>query len=67
MIQVQLKRMLKKRKHSMYWLASATGSHYPSIYRLAEGEVKLVSLDLLDKICAALNCDITDILVRKGK
>ena len=65
MIQVQLKRVLRKRKRSMYWLAREVDSHYPSIYRLAAGEVVLVNLDTLDRICEALECEISDILSRK--
>lgn len=64
MIQIQLKRVLKKRKRSMYWLAQAVEAHYPTIYRLAEGQVALVKLETLDRICEALDCEVSDILVR---
>lgn len=71
MIQIQLKRMLKKRKRTIYWLAHAVDAHYPSIYRLAEGRITLVNIETLDRICDALDCEIGDILVRvsrkKGK
>ena len=65
MIQIQLKRILRQRKRSMYWLAQAVEAHYPTIHRLAEGQVALVNLETLDRICEALECDVSDILVRK--
>ncbi len=65
MIQIQLKRVLRKRKRSMYWLAREVDSHYPSIYKMAAGEVVLVNLDTLDRICEALECEVSDILSRK--
>jgi len=55
----------------MYWLAQEVETHYPSIYRLAEGQITLVNLGTLDRICEALDCEVSDILVRisrkKGK
>ena len=49
----------------MYWLAKEVDSHYPSIYRLAEGQVVLLNIELLDRICEALECEVADILSRK--
>jgi len=49
----------------MYWLAREVDSHYPSIYKMAAGEVVLVNLDTLDRICEALECEVSDILSRK--
>ncbi len=51
----------------MYWLAKEIDSHYPSIYRLAEGQVVLLNIDLLDRICEALDCEISDVLVRVSR
>ncbi len=51
----------------MYWLAKEIDAHYPSIYRLAEGRVVLLSIDLLDRICEALDCEVSDILVRVSR
>jgi len=67
MIHVQVKRVLKQRKRSMYWLANEIDAHYPSIYRLAKGRVVLLSIDLLDRICEALDCEVSDILVRVSR
>ncbi len=67
MIQIQLKRMLKKRKRTMYWLAREVEAHYPSIYRLAEGQVTLLNIGTLDRICEALDCEVSDILVRVSR
>jgi len=51
----------------MYWLAKEIDAHYPSIYRLAEGQVVLLNIDLLDRICEALDCEVPDILVRVSR
>jgi DNA-binding Xre family transcriptional regulator len=35
-------------------LANKTGLHYASIYRIWNGEARMISLDTLDKICTLL-------------
>lgn len=36
----------------------------PTLYRIRSGETSRLSLDKLDRICDALECDISDILYR---
>lgn len=70
MIEIQLKNMLAKRGQSLYWLAQETDTHYPGLWRLAEGDVTRVTIDTLDRICEVLDCQPGDLLVRierKGK
>lgn len=64
MIEIQLKKVLEKRGRSLYWLAQATDTHYPGLWRLAEGDVTRVTIETLDRICNVLNCTVCDLLVR---
>ena len=64
MIEIQLKKVLEKRGRTLYWLAQATDTHYPSLWRLAEGDVTRVTIETLDRICDVLNCAPGDLLVR---
>jgi DNA-binding Xre family transcriptional regulator len=56
--------MLERRGRSLYWLAQATDTHYPGLWRLAEGNVTRVTLETLDRICDVLNCTPGDLLVK---
>lgn len=42
-------------------LSRRTGIRQPTISALANGEAKYISLDAIAKICAALDCDISDL------
>ncbi len=64
MIEIRLKQLLEKRGRTLYWLAKATGCHYPSLWRLAESQVSRVTIDALDRICEALQCQPGDLLVK---
>lgn len=64
MIEIQLKSMLEKRGRSLYWLAQQTNTHYPSLWRLAEGDVTRVTIETLDRICDVLHCTPGDVLVK---
>jgi len=66
MVELQLEELLKQREKTLYWLASPAGAdvEYGSLWRLKEGRAKSISFELLDQICAALNCEPGDLLKR---
>lgn len=61
MIKCLLKVELAKNDLTQKDLAAMTGVRLPTINDMVTGKSKAVSLDNLDKICTALNCDISDI------
>jgi len=72
MVRLRLAQLLKQRKLTWYALSKATGLSLPTVYRLSasDGAFKRVEAETMDKLCAALDCEISDLLVRvpnKGK
>jgi len=61
-IKVKLARELKKQNRTMYWLADVTNLSYGTIHRLAMNKAATVSLKVLEDICNALKCELSDIL-----
>lgn len=55
---------LKQKGHSQYWLAHKTGIAASTLSNLCNNKTSSIQFSVLDKICDALNCDITDILSR---
>lgn len=62
MINVQIGKLLNGR--SLYWLAQETGIRWATLAAMAEGKAKRVDLNALDRLCAALECQPGDLLLR---
>lgn len=62
MIKSRLKVQLAKCEMTQKQLAEATGIRPPTISLIALGTIKHIPVDVLDRICAALNCQPGDIL-----
>ena len=62
MIFVRLKELLDERGMSQRELARRTGRHHDVISRFARQDTEGVTYDLLSHVCAALECDVGDIL-----
>ena len=62
MIKLTLDKALKKSKISRYELAKRTGIQYQVIDNYYKNKVIRYDSYVLDRICDALDCDITDIL-----
>ena len=63
-IMLQLEPLLQKRGESFYWLAKTTGINHAVMSKLRHNGMKALRLDVLDRICTALECEPGDILVR---
>jgi putative transcriptional regulator len=64
MILIRLTELLEEQEKSIYWLAQNAGIPYASLWKLAQKDTQSsISLPMLFRICAALDCEITDILV----
>ena len=55
-------KMLEKRNMKPYRLSILTGINWGIIKKYVRGDLYRVDLDLLAKICFALNCSLSDII-----
>jgi putative transcriptional regulator len=62
-IRVRLVELLEERGRTIYWLAKEVGADFTTLYRLRDGEAKGIRFELLARICGALGCELTDLLV----
>jgi len=62
MVRLKLKECLDKRKITRYELSKRTGTRYQIIDSYYKNKVVRYDSDLLDRICKALDCDISDII-----
>lgn len=59
--------MWQKRVKSLNYLSVKTKISRPTLQRLRDNEANGINLDTLEKLCAFLNCEITDLIVKKEK
>jgi len=57
-----LDELLEQRNMTRYALAKATGIQYQTIDKYYKNRVKRFDSFVLERICAALDCDVSDIL-----
>jgi putative transcriptional regulator len=62
MIRIKIEKLLGER--TLYWLSQETGIRWATLAAMAAGKAKRVDLDALDRICAALECEPGDLLLR---
>jgi putative transcriptional regulator len=62
MIRIHLGRLLGERKMKMSQLSEQTGISKNSLSDLYHEKTKGIQFDTLEKICAALNCTIADLM-----
>ena len=64
MIRFRLSEILEERQQTVYWLWKETGIRYATVWQMNKGKIARLSLDTLDRICEALECEPGDLLVR---
>lgn len=62
MIKVNLSRMMGERKMNIAEVARKTGLHRNGITRLYYEQTDGIKFDTLEKLCEALDCNLTDLL-----
>ncbi|EFI69305.1 hypothetical protein BFZC1_05998 [Lysinibacillus fusiformis ZC1] len=62
MIKVHLSRLLGEKRMKISELAKETGLHRNGLTRLYNEETDGIKFDTLEKVCKALNCDISDLI-----
>ena len=63
---VKLREVMKKNNVSIYWLSKQTGITTATISKLCDQKTSGIRFYVLDKICDALNCEVSDILEREN-
>ncbi len=64
MVLLELRPMLEKRGRSFYWLTKQAGINPSVMTRMKHHTIKAVTLDVLDRICNALACLPSDLLIQ---
>ena len=66
MIEIRVNELLAEHQRSFYWLAKETGISHTTLWRLKKGKAFGITLETLEKICRALDCEPGDVLVLRG-
>lgn len=61
-MKITLNDTLKQKGYSQYWLSKQTGIAASTINNLCNNKTTAVQFDVLQKICTALNCNVSDII-----
>lgn len=67
MIKIRLNELLEVKGQSLYSFSQQTRIRYATIWTFSRGEVKRIPVDILDRICEALDCQPGEIIVRVDK
>jgi putative transcriptional regulator len=67
MITLKLDELLTERSLSAYALAKKTGLHQSVISKIRRNESQALRLDVLDKLCVALECQPGDLIVSDNR
>jgi putative transcriptional regulator len=62
LIRFKLKKALDDRKKTMYWLSKEAEVRPNTISQWVKGDVNSITVETLDKLCDALDCEIGDII-----
>lgn len=62
MIIFKLETILKERKLSKNRLSTMSGVRFDTIQRFCKGDLSRIDLDILCRLCSALECEIQDII-----
>lgn len=59
---IKLREALDQRNKSIYWLNKQTGIASSTLSKICNNKTSSIEFSVLDKICDALDCEISDIL-----
>lgn len=66
MVKLKLRELLQERNMTQKQLAEMTNTRAATISAICNETSKMVNLELLDKICHALDCEVGDILEKSA-
>lgn len=61
MISLRIREILLEQNKSAYWLAKTTGISQNHIGKMCNGETTMIRFDIMEKLCDALDCSISDL------
>lgn len=61
-VQFKLKRLLAIKEKSQKWLAEETGIRPPTISAICNNSIKQLPVNVIEKICIALDCQPGDFI-----
>lgn len=64
MIKLNLDVLLAARERSFYWLAKEANINHSVMWKMRHNHTKAITLDVLERICAVLECAPGDVLIR---
>lgn len=59
---INLTNLLKEKGLTMYWLSKTTNIAYPTLNNLSKNKTTSIKFVTIEKICNALNCDVSELL-----
>lgn len=59
---IKIAELLETKGKTKYWLSKETGITYPNLDKLIKNETTSIKFEFLEKICKALECELTDII-----
>lgn len=62
-LKINLKKLLEDKGMSVNDLAEKAGFSYVTILSMKNGKYKRIGLDTIERLCKALKCELTDLLV----
>ena len=62
-MKVNIDNILKQQNKTRYWLSKKIEYSYPSLMNLANNKTDSIQFEILEKMCIALNCTPSDILI----
>jgi len=61
-IRLRIDEVLKERGRTAYWLANEVQMTHGGFYKVIHGKIKALNLELLARICDALECEPGDLI-----
>lgn len=62
-MQIKLREILNEKNKSIYQLNKETGIATSTLSRICNNKTSSIDFSILDKICEALDCEVSDILI----
>ena len=62
-MQIKLREVLDQKRKSIYQLNKETGIASSTLSRICNNKTSSIEFSVLDKICEALDCKVSDILI----
>jgi putative transcriptional regulator len=63
-IHTRLDEILEQKEKSLYWLQKETGISYSALHKLRKDRARSMDYEVLEKICAVLDCEPGNLIVR---